>query len=33
MKEEILCITKKWKTAKNEWENYDSEFLRALCSV
>ena len=33
MKEEILCITNKGKTAKNEWENYDSDVLRALCSV
>ena len=33
MNEEIHCITDKGKTAKNEWENDDSDFLRALCSV
>ena len=33
MNEEINCITKKGKTAKNEWENDDSDFLVALCSV
>ena len=33
MNEEIRCITDKGKTAKNEWENDDSDFLRALHSV
>ena len=30
MNEEIRCITSESKTAKNEWENDDSDFLRAL---
>ena len=30
MNEEIRCITNKGKTAKNEYENYGSDFLRAL---
>ena len=30
---EICCITNEGKTARNEWENDDSDFLRALCSV
>ena len=29
MNEEICCITNKGNTAKNEWENDDSDFLRA----
>ena len=33
MNEEIHCITNKGKTAKNKWENDDSDFFRALCSV
>ena len=33
MNEEIRCITNKGKTAKNEWENDDCDFLRALYSV
>ena len=33
MNEEICCITNEGKTAKNEWENDDSDFLRALYSV
>ena len=33
MNEEIRCITKKGKTAKNEWQNDESDFLWALCSV
>ena len=33
MNEEIHCITNGGKTAKNEWENDDSDFLVALCSV
>ena len=33
MNEEIRCITSESKTAKNEWENDDSDFLRALYSV
>ena len=32
MNEEICGIANKGKTAKKEWENYDSEFLRALYS-
>ena len=31
--EEICCITSEGKTTKNEWENDDSAFLRALYSV
>ena len=30
MNEEIHCITKDGKMAKNEWENDDSNFLVAL---
>ena len=30
MNEEICCITNKGKAAKKEWENDDSNFLRAL---
>ena len=33
MNEEIRCITKKGKTARNEWENDDSNLLQALYSV
>ena len=33
MNEEICCITNDGKTAKNEWENDDSDFLWALYSV
>ena len=33
MNEEIRCITNEGKTARNEWENDDSDFLRALYSV
>ena len=33
MNEEIRCITNEGKTARNEWENDDSNFLRALYSV
>ena len=33
MNEEIRCITNEKKMAKNEWENDDSDFLRALYSV
>ena len=33
MTEEIYCIYNKGKIAKNEWENDDSDFLRALYSV
>ena len=33
MTEEICCITNEGKTTKNEWENVDSNFLQALCSV
>ena len=33
MNEEICCITNEGKTAKNEWENDDSDLLRALYSV
>ena len=32
MNEEICCINNKEKTAKNEWENGDSD-LQALCNV
>ena len=30
---EIHSITNERKTAKNEWENDNSDFFRALCSV
>ena len=30
MNEEILCIANKEKMAKDEWENDDSFFFRAL---
>ena len=33
MDEEIHCITNEGKTARNEWENNGSNFLRALYSV
>ena len=33
MNEEIRCITNEGKTVRNEWENDDSDFLRALYSV
>ena len=33
MNEEICCITNEGKTARNEWENDDSNFLQALYSV
>ena len=33
MNKEIGCITNKLKKAKNEWENDDSDFFRALYSV
>ena len=33
MNEEINCITNARKTAKNEWENGDSDLLVALYSV
>ena len=33
MDEETHYITDKRKTAQNEWENGDSDFLRALYSV
>ena len=33
MNEEICCITNEEKTAKNEQENVDSDFLQALYSV
>ena len=33
MNGEIRCITNEGKTARNEWENDDSDFLRALGSV
>ena len=33
MDKEICWITNKEKTAKNEWENDDSDILRALYSV
>ena len=33
MDEEAHYITNKRKTAQNEWENDDSDFLRALYSV
>ena len=34
MKKFVALLTKeKGKTAKNEWENDDSDILRALCSA
>ena len=33
MDEEIRCNTNVGKTARNEWDNNDSNFLRALHSV
>ena len=33
MNEEIRCIINEEKTARNEWENDDSNFLRALYSA
>ena len=33
MNEEIRCITIERNMARNEWENDDSDFLRALYSV
>ena len=33
MNEEIRCITNKEKTAKNEWENDESDFFPALSIV
>ena len=33
MNEEIHSITNEEKTARNEWENDDSDFLQALYSV
>ena len=33
MIEEICCITNEGKTAKNEWENDDSDLPRVLYSV
>ena len=33
MNEEIQCITNEGKWTKNEWENDDSDFRRALYSV
>ena len=33
MNEEICCINNEGKTAKNEWENDDSDFFQALCSI
>ena len=33
MNEDICCITNEEKTAKNEWKNYESYFLPALCIV
>ena len=33
MNEQIHCITNEGETAWNEWENDDSDFLGALCSV
>ena len=33
MNQEISCITNEGKTAMNEWENDDSDFLWALYSV
>ena len=33
MNGEICCTTNEGKTAKNEWENDDSDFLQALYSL
>ena len=33
MNKEIDCITNKGNTAKNKWENNDTDFFRALYSV
>ena len=33
MNGEICSINNKGKMAKNEWENDDSDFFQALCSV
>ena len=33
MSEENHCITDKGKTAKNKWENDNSDFFQALCSL
>ena len=33
MNEEIHCITNEGKTAKNEWENFHSDFPQTLLSV
>ena len=33
MNEEIHCISNEGKTVKNEWENYDPDFLVALYSA
>ena len=33
MNEEICCIMNEGKMARIEWENDNSDFLRALCSV
>ena len=33
MNEKIRCITNEGKTAKNEWENDDSDFLPAVYIV
>ena len=33
MNEETRCNSNEGKMARNEWENDDSDFLRALCSV
>ena len=33
MNEKICCITNEGETTRNEWENDDYDFLRALYSV
>ena len=33
MNKEINCITNKGKAARNKWENDDTDFFLALCSV
>ena len=33
MNEEIRCIINEGKMTRNEWENDDSNFLRAFCSA
>ena len=33
MNKELCCKTNEGATARNEWENDDSDFLRALYSV